>query len=102
MNDHQYRDGTYEAVGNYVSPGGSEELGVKVTLKNDVITDSSVTPHATRPNSVTFQGIFTENYKSFVIGKNIDEVHLTKVSGSSLAPGGFNDALDKIKSQAKS
>jgi hypothetical protein len=36
-----------------------------------------------------------------VVGKNIDEVNLGKVSGSSLTPIGFNNAIEDIRSQAK-
>lgn len=51
--------------------------------------------------SARFQDLFAQNYKPLVIGKNIDEVQLGKVSGSSLTPMGFNDALAKIKTQAQ-
>lgn len=97
-----YKDGTYTQDGDYVSPGGPEQLGVTITLKNDVITDANVESKATLPNSIKFQGLFISGYKPLVIGKNINEVMLTKVSGSSLAPKGFNDAIEKIKTQAKS
>lgn len=97
---HSYKDGTYTVDGDYTSPGGAEIIGVTVTLKDGVITESSVETKATRPNSVKFQGIFAENYKPLVDGKKIDEVKLDKVSGSSLSPKGFNDALEKIKTEA--
>ncbi len=97
-----YQDGVYEMVGEYVSPGGPETVGVTVTLANGVITDANVEVLATRPASVDKQTDFAANYKPMVIGKNIDEVMLTKVSGSSLTPKGFNDALEKIKVEAKS
>ena len=97
-----YKNGIYSAVGDYMSPGGAEQIDVKVTLKDNVITDAVVVSKATRPNSKLFQGMFVSNFKGQVVGKNIDEVKLTKVSGSSLTPKGFNDALEKIKSQAKS
>lgn len=96
-----YKDGTYTAVGNYTSPGGAEELGVTLTIENNVITDSEVEVKATRPISKTRQTDFKENYKEQVIGKNIDDVLLTKVSGSSLSPKGFNDALNQVKQQAQ-
>jgi hypothetical protein len=92
-----YEDGTYEEVGDYTSPGGEEQLGVKITLAGPIITDAEVTVLATRPISLKMQEDFAANFKEQVIGKNIDEVMLTKVSGSSLAPKGFNDALEKIK-----
>lgn len=100
--ENSYKDGVYTAVGDYTSPGGAEEIGVTLTLTNGVITDSSVEVKATRPTSKMKQEDFAAHYKEFVAGKNIDEVELTKVSGSSLSPKGFNDALEKIKTQAQS
>jgi hypothetical protein len=97
-----YKDGEYSAVGNYVSPGGPEEVNVSLMLKENVITDVTFESKAERPISVKFQGIFGADYKQYVVGKNIDDVELTKVSGSSLTPQGFNDALAKIKAEAKS
>lgn len=97
-----YKDGTYEVDGNYISPGGAEEIGVTLTLENGIVTDSIVEVRATRDISVTMQSDFAANYKEQVIGKNIDDIMLTKVSGSSLTPKGFNDAVEKIKEQAKS
>ncbi len=97
-----YQDGKYDAVGEYISPGGREKLAVSVTLEDGKITDIEVTPQASLPISSQMQADFAANYKPMVQGRNIDEVHLTKVSGSSLTPGGFNDALEKIKAQARS
>ncbi len=96
-----YKDGIYSSIGNYNSPGGAEEVGVKVTLKDDVIVDAVFEAKATRPASVNMQRVFSENYKPLVIGKKIADLKLDKVSGSSLTPKGFNDAIEKIKTQAK-
>lgn len=101
-NASAYKNGTYTQVGDYVSPGGPETIKVTVTLTDGKITDAVVEPQAFRPISKEKQADFTANFKPFVIGKNIDEVMLTKVSGSSLTPKGFNDALNKIKTEAKS
>lgn len=97
-----YEDGVYEVTGNYISPGGAEEIGVVLTLENNVIVESEVEVRAEREISLEMQNDFAANYKDMVIGKNIDEVELTKVSGSSLTPQGFNDALEKVKVQAQS
>ncbi len=97
----KYKDGTYTAMGSYNSPGGPDDLTVSVTLKDDIIVDSTVTNGAHDPKSTRIQNDFIANYKPFVTGKNIDEVYLTKVSGSSLTGAGFNDALAKIKVQAQ-
>jgi len=96
-----YKDGTYNVVGDYNSPAGAETIGVSVTLKNDVITDSTVTPEATHPKSVYMQSQFIAGFKPQVIGKKIADVKLGKISGSSLTPLGFNEALAEIQTLAK-
>lgn len=102
VNISLYEDGEYSAKGNYVSPGGPREIEVILTLNNDVITEAEFKGSATDAPSIRFQKEFADNYKALVIGKNIDELSLTKVSGSSLTPKGFNDALEKIKAEAQS
>jgi hypothetical protein len=97
-----YTDGEYEATGNYVSPGGPRDVDVMITLADGVITDAEFVGTASDPNSKRFQGEFRDNFKTLVVGKNIDDVQLTKVAGSSLSPKGFMDALDKIKAEAQS
>ena len=96
-----YKDGTYTADGNYLSPGGAESITVTLTLKDNIVTDATVISHATIANSIHYQGVFIANYKPLVIGKDISTLNLTKVSGSSLTPKGFNDAVAKIKVQAQ-
>ena len=100
------KDGTYTAEGQYkIHPGSPREatkkVGVTVTLKNNIITDADVKNEADDEMSERYQGMFIDGYKQFVVGKNINDVHVTKVGGSSLTGGGFNDALEKIKAQAK-
>lgn len=96
-----YKDGSYEEKANYISPGGKEGVEVKVTLKDNKISDATFTP---RPNSLTaeqYQADFKSGYKAKVVGKNIDEVKLSRVAGSSLTSNGFNDAIAKIRDDAK-
>lgn len=100
--DTAYKDGTYSVVGNYVSPGGPRELNVTITLSDGVITTAETEGTATDATSQRFQGEFVDNFQPQVVGKNIDEVNLTKVAGSSLSPKGFNDALEKVKAEAQS
>lgn len=96
-----YKDGTYTSDGMYISPGGDEKINVSLTLKDDVIVDATVKSLAVRPTSKIMQGQFIAGYKAQVVGKKLDEVTLTKVSGSSLTPKGWNDAVAKIQVQAK-
>ena len=96
-----YTDGTYSATGSYMSPGGEDQISVTLTLANDIITSVSVTPAAGDHTSTRYQNAFISGYKQYVIGQNIANVNITRVSGSSLTPIGFNDALLQIKNQAK-
>ena len=98
---YAYKNGTYTAVGSYMSPGGQDQIGVTLTIKNDIVTDSSLSLMAGDHTSARFEQIFADNYKTYVVGKNIADLKLTKVSRSSLTPKGFNDALAQIRSQAK-
>jgi len=97
-----YKDGTYSATGSYTSPGGHETIKISVTLKGGAITDTSAVSGANDSDAKHYQSLFIDGYKSQVVGKSVDSVKLSRVSGASLTSGGFNDALAQIKSQAKS
>ena len=96
-----YQDGTYTATGSYTSPGGTEEITVTLTIENDVITAATAEGGATKPPSSQYQGEFVDNFAALIIGKDIDDVSLDKVAGSSLTSGGFNAAVETIKSDAQ-
>lgn len=96
-----YKDGTYQATSSYRTPESTESIGVSVTVANNVITDVSVSLSAKERDSEFYQAQFADNYKAQVVGKNINEVKLSRVAGSSLTSGGFNSALDTIKQDAK-
>lgn len=97
-----YTDGTYEATGEYQSPNGTESLDVTITLENDVITAVEVVGAGGSPNTERFQGEFAGGIAAMVVGKDIDEISVSKVAGSSLASGGFNAAVEQIKADAAS
>ena len=95
-----FKDGTYSATGTYASPGGSESIDVTLSLKENVITSVVVTPKAENPASKNWQTRFISGVEKVVVGKKISEINLDEVSGSSLTPIGFMDALEKIKLEA--
>ncbi len=97
-----YKDGTYSADGNYVSPNGTETVGVTLTLAGGAVSDVQITQHPSNPNTRKFQGEFAGGIQSQIVGKSLDEIKVSKVAGSSLTSGGFNQAVDKIKSEATS
>ena len=95
-----YADGTYTATGSYSSPGGTETISISLTLSDDVITAATAEGEATGGPSSQYQGEFEENFAALIVGKDIDDVSLDKVAGSSLTSGGFNAAVETIKSDA--
>ena len=96
-----YKDGTYSADGNYVSPNGTETVGVELTLAGGTVSDVNITQHPSNPNTRKFQGEFAGGIKAQIVGKKLDELNVSKVAGSSLTSGGFNEAVGKIKSEAQ-
>jgi len=96
-----YKDGTYSADGNYVSPNGTETVGVELTLSGGTVSDVNITQHPSNPNTRKFQGEFAGGIKAQIVGKKLDELNVSKVAGSSLTSGGFNQAVEKIKAEAQ-
>lgn len=100
-NAMNYNDGTYKATSSYRTPESTEAIDVSITVAHNIITDVSIDQVARKRDSEFYQEQFAANYKSEVVGKNINEVNLSRVAGSSLTSSGFNDALDVIKQDAK-
>lgn len=96
-----YQDGTYNADGTYVSPNGTETVGVELTLTSGKVTAVNITQHPSNPNTRKFQGEFAGGIAAQIVGKNIDELNVSKVAGSSLTSGGFSQAVEKIKAEAQ-
>ena len=65
------------------------------------MTDVQITEHPSNPNTRKFQGEFASGIAAQVVGKSIDELDVSKVAGSSLTSGGFNKAVEQIKSEAQ-
>jgi uncharacterized protein with FMN-binding domain len=97
-----YTDGDYTESADYQSPNGTEEITVDVTLADGVITAVTVTGDGDNPNSKLYQSKFAGGIADVVVGKNIDDISVDKVAGSSLTSAGFNDAIDAIKADAAS
>ena len=95
-----YADGTYTASGDYSAPSGTETVEVTITLEDNIITAVEVVGDATDPEAKLHQGEFIDGIQQVVVGKNIDEIQVDKVGGSSLTSGGFNRAVDEIKADA--
>lgn len=95
-----YADGTYTAEGSYATPESVETIVVTVTLENDIITAVDVTGDPQKRESEEYQGRFIGGIADVVVGQDIDQISVSRVAGSSLTSGGFNQAIDTIKSDA--
>lgn len=95
-----YKNGTYSAGGTYSSPGGLQSIGVRLTIQSDTVVGATVTDQATDRDSEEYQLMFIGGYKKYVVGKSVNSIHLSYVSGSSLTSQGFNNALEQIKRTA--
>lgn len=95
-----YKDGTYSSTQSYMSPGGSDSLGVTVTLKNNLISQVSVKNMANDGTSKMYQNRFIGAIQSVVAGKSITNLKVGVVSGASLASNAFNAALAQVRTQA--
>jgi uncharacterized protein with FMN-binding domain len=96
-----YKDGTYSATGNYISPNGDEKVGVTVALKNSIIETVSIETFGSNDEAKQYQASFKSGISDVVVGKNVNDVSVSRVASSSLTSTGFNRALDTIKTQAK-
>lgn len=96
-----YTDGTYTASGSYQTPESVEEISVTVTLADDVITSVEVAGDPQARESQQYQSQFIGGISDVVVGKDIDEISVSRVAGSSLTSGGFNKAIEEIKTEAK-
>jgi uncharacterized protein with FMN-binding domain len=96
-----YKDGDYDAEASYSNPAGQSKVKVALTLADNKVTKITVTPEATNATSKQFQTKFASGISDAVVGKSIDELNVSKVSGSSLTSTGFNAAIDDIKADAK-
>ncbi len=96
-----YKDGTYSVTTSYRVPEASAQtMGVTLTIVNDIVTAVSLNKTATDGTSLAYQNAFEGGYKTFVVGKNIASISLSRVSGASLTSRSFNDALSAIKTKA--
>jgi uncharacterized protein with FMN-binding domain len=73
-----------------------------VTLADDTVTAVTVTGDPQARESQQYQGQFIGGISDEVVGKKIDEIKVSRVAGSSLTSGGFNQAIEEIKTEAKS
>ncbi|MFJ4999477.1 FMN-binding protein [Microbacterium sp. NPDC088619] len=96
----EYTDGTYTADGSYQTPETVETISVTLTVADGLVTDVEVTGDPQARESEQYQGEFIGGIADEVVGKSLDDIEVSRVAGSSLTSGGFNEAVESIKEQA--
>ena len=95
-------DGTYTKDVGYNYHSGHETITISVTVKDDVVTDASITSHNPNmmgPNMVSarYIGGVRDALPDLVIGKKIDQITIPRqVSGSSLTSGALRAYLQSL------
>ncbi len=97
-----YKDGTYTADGSYQTPETVEKITVSITLAGDTVTAVKVTGDPQASETEHYQSQFIGGISAQVVGKKLDEISVSRVSGSSLTSKGFTQALATIRTEAKS
>ena len=69
-------------------------------LVDDAVSWVHVAPGTFVGDPFTFQDKFAKAVPGLVVGKDLDDVSVSRVAGSSLTSLAFNQAIDKIKSEA--
>jgi len=96
----EYKDGTYQADGSYQTPETVETISVSLTIADGVVESVEVTGDPKARETEQYQGQFIDGISDEVVGKSLDEIEVSRVAGSSLTSGGFNEAVASIKEQA--
>lgn len=96
-----YKDGTYTADGSYQTPETVEKITVALTVSQDMVTKVEVTGDPQASETKHYQSQFIGGIAAQVVGKKLDDISVSRVSGSSLTSKGFNQALATIRTEAK-
>lgn len=97
-----YKDGTYTAEGTYQTPETVEKISVTLTLESNKVTAVEVTGDPQARETEQYQSEFIGGIQDEVVGKNLDDLSVDRVGGSSLTSGGFNAAVAEIRTEAAS
>ena len=94
-----FEDGEYSARGWY--GGLPSHHDVTLTIDNNIITDVEITTPAEDETSLGYQQRFAAALPDAVIGRDIADLSVDRLAGSSGCSEGFMDALAQIKDQAQ-
>ncbi len=92
--------GSFSGEASYSTGRSIHELLVTLTLENDIVVASDIRYDGQgEPTTPTLRS-FNDAYEAEVIGKDIDDIELSRVGGASWTSDAFNEAVDTIQQQA--
>lgn len=97
----QYRSGRYTATGHYLTPGGNESIAVTLDVQGDTVTASAIEVEAKSPTARQFQEQFRSTIARQITARPLSTLSVSRVSGASLTSLGFDQALTRIRQDAK-
>jgi hypothetical protein len=86
----------YESVVSYSNPGGSDDVGFKLTVENGLVKSVEVDVLAKNSTSINRQNSFRAGLGAVVVGKPLAGLKVDRVGGSSLTTKAFNDWVATI------
>jgi hypothetical protein len=86
----------YESVVSYSNPGGSDDVGFKLTVENGLVKNVEVDVLAKNSTSINRQNSFRAGLGAVVVGKPLAGLEVDRVGGSSLTTKAFNDWVATI------
>lgn len=99
VKSNNFNNGTYHTQKSYRTPDGTYQMDVTLTITNDIVTSANLS-FDTRGSKSKYSKRFSSSYQSQVIGKNLNDIKLSRVSGASLTTATFNSAVMTIGNQA--
>jgi uncharacterized protein with FMN-binding domain len=96
-----YNNGTYTAKISYDAHRHQESIEVSITIEDGKIITVSNVHSGNDHESVEYQNSFEQNIESTVVGKNLDDVALSRIGGASDTTEAFMKAITQIKQDAK-
>lgn len=87
---------TYSTSVSYEVPNGTQSMSVTLILENGIIISANTT-HSMTGKSASYQKNFQSSYQNQVIGKNINNINLSRVGGASITTNAFNQAIYSIR-----
>jgi uncharacterized protein with FMN-binding domain len=94
----EFADGEYSATGWYGSLPSHHD--VTLTIESGAVTDVEITTPAEDETSLGYQQRFAAALPEAIVGKDVADLAVDRLAGSSGCSEGFMDALAKNKEEA--